>query len=212
MPRTEGERFPEACLRATLTKRVHRAAKRGRSRARHDTPPHSDGVSVYSVSPTPCSKSCIAPMVAQRLRELRGNEWRELIDALQQSIRPCAALVQERQDTRAGHVAGFEAIDLEACRRNDLRDGPVEMAASAHGPPGWREAVLPFFDAGIGREAVLDEEEPVIRRWQPKAPEPDTRQPGGCLPLASIQLIDERPCGKSLRGSCNWRHRRRSPD
>ena len=57
------------------------------------------------------------------------------------------------------HVAGGDALHPEPGSLDKLSDRPIEMAPATDALPKRREAILPPTDAGIGREAMFDEQE-----------------------------------------------------
>src|SRR5215471_1529364 len=75
------------------------------------------------------------------------------------STRAGAALIHEGHPLRAAHVADVETLELEAGAFDEIRNRPVEMAASADAFPRGRDAILPPAHLRVRRQPMLDEEE-----------------------------------------------------
>jgi hypothetical protein len=71
--------------------------------------------------------------------------------------RLCEPLVGIRHRTRSWKVIRLQLGDLKSCRRNELIDLAIEVAAASYSFPHRREPVLPGHDTRIGRSAVLNE-------------------------------------------------------
>src|SRR4030095_8946566 len=95
-----------------------------------------------------CSRRCA-------LLELTASYWL------------CEPLVGIRHRTRSWKVIRLQLGDLKSCRRNELIDLAIEVAAASYSFPHRREPVLPSHDTWIGRSAVLDEKEPAPRLENP---------------------------------------------
>src|SRR5437879_1937255 len=73
------------------------------------------------------------------------------------------ALIRERHRSRAAKIGGCQVSNLKACRRDDLVNFSVEVAAASDTLPCRCEPVLPDDNARIGSTPVLDEDEAPAR-------------------------------------------------
>src|SRR5438132_3405153 len=78
-------------------------------------------------------------------------------------IRSSTALIHICHRLRPGHIAGFDAINLEASSFDHCSDRPIEVTATADARPDRRQPVLPSPYALVRRQAMFHEQEPAAR-------------------------------------------------
>ena len=68
----------------------------------------------------------------------------------------CTAFVDESHRLWSRHIAGLDAIDLEASALDHSLDRAVQVTATADPPPCRVQPILPSAHARVRRKAVFD--------------------------------------------------------